>query len=148
SALRQMESLEEASSKAFGKKIFLFGGLRGTIEHPDCDMAHVAQAIAKHKVQLVILSQTQTASLLLSHLSMLSPTTEVIVCKNWSLGLEAAKRNVQPSDVLLIKGAKKIPLGELIDSFEGSPPNNQVIINLAVIQSNIQEIRSRIGSGI
>jgi alanine racemase/UDP-N-acetylmuramoyl-tripeptide--D-alanyl-D-alanine ligase len=144
-ALRQMESLEEPSNKPTGKKIFLFGGLRPPIDHIECDMARIAQSIAKHKVHLVILSQPQSAAQLLSHLSLVSPATEVIVCKDMPQAIEAAKKQVQPSDVLLIKGAVKIPLSELIANFEGSPPNNQVIINLAVIQSNIEEIRARIG---
>lgn len=143
-ALRQMELLEDAENKASGKKIFLFGGLRCPSEPLDCDMARLAHAIAKHKINLVIVSHPESAALLVSHLSLASPHTEVIVCKDTKSAIEATKRHIAPNDVVLIKGAHKVPLQELLRQVDESPPNNQVIINLAVIQSNIDEIRSRL----
>lgn len=143
-ALRQMELLEDSENKASGKKIFLFGGLRCPSEPLDCDMARLAHAIAKHKINLVIVSHPESAALLVSHLSLASPHTEVIVCKDTKSAIEAAKRHVSASDVVLIKGAHKVPLQELLRQVDESPPNNQVIINLAVIQSNVDEIRSRL----
>lgn len=141
-ALRQMELLEDADNKLSGKKIFLFGGLRAPSEPAECSMARLAHAIAKHKVNLVIVSQPECAPLLVSNLSIVSPNTEVVVCKDTKSAIEATKRHIAPSDVVLIKGAHKIPPQELILAVEESPPNNQVIINLAVIQSNIEEIRA------
>jgi len=143
-ALRQMELLEDAENKSAGKKIFLFGGLRCPSEPLECDMARLAHAIAKHKINLVVVSQPESAALLVSHLSLASPHTELVVCKDTKSAIEATKRHMGPLDVVLIKGAHKIPLQELIRTVEESPPNNQVIINLAVIQSNIDEIRARL----
>lgn len=136
-ALRQMPSTS-------GKKIFVFGGLRPPFGHIDSDMAHIAQSIAKHKVNLVILSQVETAHRLVAHIHQMSPQTEVIICKDQTRALEALKPILGPDDVVLIKGAKKIALDTLIQTVEDSPPNNQAIINLATIQANIEEIRAKI----
>ncbi len=143
-ALRQMEMLEDSENRLAGKKIFLFGGLRSANEPLENDMARLAHAIAKHKVHLVVISHPESASHLVSHLTLASPNTEVVVCKDVKSALEAAKKHFSRNDVVLIKGANKIPIAELIRQVEESPPNNQVIINLAVIQSNIAEIRSKL----
>ncbi len=147
-ALRQLESLEDFPSRSSRKKIFLFGGLRNEAENSDNDAARIAQSIAKHKIDLLVLSEPELASSIVSHLSTLSSNTEVIVCKDTKQAIEATKRNIASSDVVLIKGAHKIPQTELLSAFEDSPPNNQVIINLAVIQSNIEEIREKIGKDV
>ncbi len=143
-ALRQMEMLEDSENRLSGKKIFLFGGLRAAVETLENDMARIAHSIAKHKVHLVVVSHPESASHLVSHLTLASPTTEVIVCKDLKTALDATKKHLSRNDVVLLKGARKIPLPELIRQVEESPPNNQVIINLAVIQSNIAEIRSKL----
>lgn len=143
-ALRQMEMLQDSETKTIGKKIFLFGGLRSSPESLDNDMARVAHSIAKHKVHLVVVSHPESASHLVSHLALSSPSTEVMVCKDVKGALDLAKRHYSVNDVVLLKGAYKIPIHDLIRQVEESPPNNQVIINLAVIQSNIAEIRSKL----
>ncbi len=143
-ALRQMEMLQDSEHKTLGKKIFLFGGLRSASESMDNDMARLAHSIAKHKVHLVVVSHPECASHLVSHLALSSPNTEVMVCKDVKSALDSAKRHYSVNDVVLLKGAYKIPIQDLIRQVEESPPNNQVIINLAVIQSNIAEIRSKL----
>ncbi len=143
-ALRQMEMLEDKEVGSSGKKIFVFGGLRGTKEPHENDMARLAHSIAKHKIHLVVISHPESAPHLLSHLTLASPNTEVMVCKDTKAALETAKKHFSRNDVVLLKGSSKIPLVELIKQVEESPPNNQVIINLAVIQSNIAEIRSKL----
>ncbi len=143
-ALKQMELLEDPENKLNGKKIFLFGGLRTDCEPQENDMARVAHSIAKHKITLVIIYHQESASHLVSHLTLASATTEVMVCKDIKAALELAKKQYSRNDVVLIKGATKLPINELIEQVEESPPNNQVIINLAVIQSNIAEIRARL----
>ncbi|MBS0636716.1 MAG: alanine racemase [Verrucomicrobia bacterium] len=145
-ALRQMEMLQDSEHVLAGKRIFLFGGLRGERDHIENDMARLAHAIAKHKVNLVILSHPESASHLVSHLTLASPNSEVVVCKDIKTALDAAKRHLSRNDVVLIKGAYKLPMHELIRHVEESPPNNQVIINLAVIEANIAEIRSKLKS--
>lgn len=146
-ALRQMELLEEPQHKSSGKKIFLFGGLRNATAHIESDMSRLAHSIAKHKINLVILSQPEHAAQLVSTLSYSAPHTEVMVCKDTKSAIDAARKAVSPSDVVLVKGASKLPIQDLIRAVEESPPNNQVIINLAVIQSNIDEIRARLIKG-
>ncbi len=143
-ALRQMEMLEDKEAGSSGKKIFVFGGLRGTKEPHENDMARLAHSIAKHKIHLVVISHPESAPHLVSHLTLASPNTEVIVCKDTKAALEAAKKHFSRNDVVLLKGANKIPIVDLINQVEESPPNNQVIINLAVIQSNIADIRSKL----
>lgn len=143
-ALRQMELLEDPENKLMGKKIFLFGGFRSQHEPVENDMARLAHSIAKHRVNLVIISHPESASHLVSHLTLASPNTEVMVCKDIKASLDIAKRHYVRNDVVLIKGSSKLAIHDLIDQVEESPPNNQVIINLAVIQSNIAEIRSKL----
>jgi len=143
-ALRQMELLEDKEGGSSGRKIFVFGGLRSTKEPHENDMARLAHSIAKHKINLVVLSHPESAPHLVSHLTLASPNTEVMVCKDTKSALESAKKYFLRNDVVLLKGANKIPIAELINQVEESPPNNQAIINLAVIQSNIAEIRSKL----
>lgn len=143
-ALRQMEMLEDPENKLSGKKIFLFGGLRSQHEPLENDMARLAHAIAKHKVHLVVISHPESASHLVSHLTLACPNTEVMVCKDTKSAIEIAKKHYSQNDVVLLKGANKLPIHDLIRQVEESPPNNQVIVNLAVIQSNITEIRSKL----
>lgn len=107
-------------------------------------MARIAHSIAKHKVHLVVVSHPESAPHLVSHLTLASPHTEVMVCKDTKAALDVAKKHYSTNDVVLLKGAHKIPIHDLIRHVEESPPNNQVIINLAVIQSNIAEIRSKL----
>lgn len=143
-ALRQMEQLEDPENKLAGKKIFIFGGLRSQHEPIENDMARLAHAIAKHKIHLVIVSHPESASHLVSHVTLASPNTEVMVCKDTKTALEIAKKHYSQNDVVLLKGANKLAIQDLIRQVEESPPNNQVIVNLAVIKSNITEIRSKL----
>ena len=145
-ALKQFDSKDEPLMKVpGGKKIFLFGGLRKPYENSDCDMARIAQTIAKHQVDLLILWNPEIASQIVSYLSLFSPHTEVVISKTLQLGLNEARLRLTAQDTLLIKGSKKVPISELVRTFEESPPNNQVIINLAAIQSNIEVVRRRLG---
>ncbi len=157
-ALKQFETLEEkkdarseATSEATGgRKIFLFSGLRRTSEHTVCDLQRIAHAIAKHKVNLCILSlpKEKLSNELVSQINLISPQTEVIVAKNDKDASFVAKTILGPGDAVIIKGPKKRPILDLIKDFEESLPNNQVIINLAAIQSNIELIRARLDPGI
>ena len=145
-ALKQFESLEEKGSVRKGKKIFLFGGLRQTTEPTDADMQRIAHAIAKHQVNLCIISQKKLASELVSHINLLSPQTEIIVTRSDKEAISIAQTRLNPGDCVIIKGPKKRAILELIKEFDESLPNNQVIINLAAIQSNIEMIRAKLGA--
>lgn len=140
-ALKQFESLGEASSK----KTFLFGGLREKSEHPEQDMQRVSYAVAKHKVDLCILWQKEHSQLLVESLKAISPKTEILLAPNEKAALNMAKAHLGPHDLVLVKGPKKRAISELIRDFDESLPNNQVIINLAAIQSNIETIRAKVG---
>lgn len=147
-ALRQLDTLEDPASKFSGKKIFLFGGFRGDVENLASDAVRLAHAIAKYKIDLLIISDPEIAHQLITHLAPISAHTEVIICKDIKQALDATKLHISPSDVVLIKGAKKLLLQDLLTFFEDSPPHNQVTINLAAVQSNIEEIRAKVGPGI
>jgi alanine racemase/UDP-N-acetylmuramoyl-tripeptide--D-alanyl-D-alanine ligase len=140
-ALAQFESLGEES----GKKIFLFGGLREHSSHPDIDMQRVAHAVAKHRVDTIILWQQQHQKPLLEALSLICPNCEVITAANEKSAFAIAKARVGHNDLVIVKGPKKIPIGNLVADFDESLPNNQVIINLSAIGSNLEMIRARLG---
>ncbi|MDB6081715.1 MAG: alr, partial [Chlamydiia bacterium] len=142
-ALKQFESLGEKSNQ----KIFLFGGLRDISEHPETDMARVAHAVEKNKITLCITYQNEHQKELISSLALVSPQTEIITAFTEKAAIAIAKIKAKPSDVLLIKGAQKHSISELIQEFDESLPNNQVIINLAAIGSNIETIRAHIPKG-
>lgn len=139
-ALRQFEQLGEKSDQ----KIFLFGGLRDLSDHPETDMSRVAHAISKHKVTHCITYQAAYKAEFISSCALISPETIVTTAKDEKEAIQIAKRQAKPSDVILMKGAKKHSISELIQEFDESLPNNQVIINLAAIGSNIELIRSKV----
>ena len=128
-ALKQFETLEEKKESRSGasrtRKIFLFSGLRKTSEHTVCDLQRVAHAIAKHKVNLCILSlpKEKLTSELVSQINLISPQTDVLVARNEKEAALIAKTMLAPGDSVIVKGPKKRPILDLIKDFEESLPN-------------------------
>jgi alanine racemase len=141
-ALKQFEILEDFSNKRAGRKIFLFDGLRkysGIFN--EIDAAKLGASLASHKVDLAVLVKGPLAELIQTHLATLSKKTKVLLFDELYQGIDFVKKHAESTDVVLIKGQRKLPYNEVLQIVEESPPNNQVIINLAAIESNIEQIR-------
>lgn len=128
------------------RKLFFFGGLRNPSKDPLRDMERVAHAAAKHKVDSVIIAPYEHQELLSRALATISPTTKVLLASNEKESLQHIREQLHSGDVLIIKSGRKKPITSWIRDIEDNVPNNQVVINLATLKSNIEEIRRIAGS--
>ncbi len=145
-AMRQFDMNNEPAETTPQRKIFLFSGMRKGSQAQEIEMERVAHAIAKHHVDLCILPQQAAVAHLVASINLISPHTEVVVTATDHEALFYAKNHLRAGDVLLIKGAVKQRVNDIMQILEESLPNNQVVINLAAIQSNIELVRAKLPS--
>lgn len=141
-ALKHFENIPEKS-----RKIFIFGGMKGTLRHSDSDYRRVGKAIQRVKPHLLMLVGNHPYAPLMDEIKANSPETEIAAYHTSFEALQAAQTGLRPEDVILIKGAKKEPLDRLTEIFNDSICSNQCFINLAAVQSNIEIIRNRVAKG-
>jgi len=141
SAFKQLHAFSQPTSR----KIFLFGGFRKQQQNEQMALERVAHSIKHYKIDDLLLSDHPKFDTLKNCLKTLSPNTIVHRETSDQALFEKAAALLQPSDVMVIKWPRKRAVHELITKIEGSPPNNQVIINLAAIQANLEAIRKKIG---
>lgn len=128
-----------------GKKIFLFGGLRGEKQYRTHDYMRIGNAIVKAKLDIVMLIGVHPFISLIEEIKKSQTNISIF---NYSSHLEALhklKEIVTPQDFVLIKGDAKIPLDALTEAFHGSICPNQCFINLAAIEANLATIRQKLG---
>lgn len=131
---------------AEGKKIFLFGGLRGESEHRADDYARIGTAIAGAAPDRLILIGDHPYNPLINEAG--KGKSDISRHSNYRDAIIELKQTVKPQDLVLIKGDKKYLLDHLTEAFHGSICPNQCFINLAAIQSNISTIRNKLGKEI
>jgi alanine racemase len=136
-----LKRYEQTSSE--GQRIFVFGGMRGKKQHPETDYRRVGKAINHAKVDRVFLAGNHPFTPLKEEIKSHSPSTEVVMCETYQQAFSHMYSYAKGGDVVLIKGEKKAPLDHLMETFNDSISNNQCLINLAAIQSNIETIRKR-----
>ncbi len=130
-----------------GRKIFLFGGLRGENPHLSTDLKRIGQAIGRSSINLLILHGNMDYTGLIKEVDRQSPLTQIIQATSFYNALEKYKQILHAEDAVLIKGAKKESLEKVIEMFQDSVSTNQCIVNLAAIQENINSIRNRLPEG-
>ncbi|WP_068467932.1 bifunctional UDP-N-acetylmuramoyl-tripeptide:D-alanyl-D-alanine ligase/alanine racemase [Candidatus Protochlamydia phocaeensis] len=126
------------------RKIFLFGGMRGEPIRAHTDYRRIGQVLAKAHIRHLFLFGQKTFKPLIEEVEKLSPETEILAFEKEQDALHYLQNHIQAHDLILIKGDKKLPLDVLTETFNDSLNNNQCVINLAAIQTNIALIRKQL----
>lgn len=138
-SLRYFEQMARA-----GRKIFVFGGMRSKHPPSETDFRRIGQAIHRASVDLLLLVGNNKYESLVAEIKEHSPLTDIIHCHTHQEAIDKLRILVRQDDVILIKGAKKEPLDSLTEVFNDSICNNQCLINLAAIETNIIAIRKKL----
>lgn len=120
-----------------GRTVMVFGGLR----EASFSENRIADSLLAHGVSEVHAWPEAVATKLIQGTSGRLPVHSYL---SFSEAMSAAKRSSRPSDTILIKGPRKIPLNWLMEQVEESPPNTIAYINLAAIRTNIDLLRSHL----
>lgn len=126
------------------RKIFIFGGMRGSHQHLETDYKRIGQAIHRAEVDLLILFGPHAFQPLIDEVKPLSPKIEISQCNTYKDALNLLCARIKHSDTVLIKSENKHSIDYLTETFNDSICSNQCIINLAAIADNINTIRNRI----
>lgn len=137
-----LKHLENAQAQC--RKVFVFGGMRGQKQHLQTDYRRVGKAINRTGVNLLLLVGNHPFEPLTDEVKTHSSGTEVSLCNSYQDALTLLRARIKHDDVVLIKGEKKESLDSLTEAFNDSICNNQCIINLAAIQSNIEVMRHKL----
>jgi Alr-MurF fusion protein len=138
-ALRHLEDVPDHA-----RKIFIFGGMKGAIQHMDSDYRRIGKAINRIQPQLLMLVGNHSYTSLIQEVKAHSPQTEITCSPNYREAFQAAREKIRHDDVVLIKGERKEPLDSLTEIFNDSIYSNQCFINLAAIHANIETIRNKV----
>lgn len=125
-----------------GRKVFLFGGLKG--KHTTVDYKLAGHIIAQHKTDLLCLIGEHPFDPLITSLKAKRPSTKILRAKDYKEALSLYQACMKPNDLVLIKGEKKEPLEELTESFHESLCSNLCLINLASIEHNLKAIKKKL----
>jgi alanine racemase/UDP-N-acetylmuramoyl-tripeptide--D-alanyl-D-alanine ligase len=131
-------SLDEltAYSHLTGKRHLMFGGLQDEKIPPKA----LIDAFSSHSIQHVFCWPKSLGNLLQTHASSVC----VHACETAEEALGMAQQVIQPHDIVIFKGPKKLSYEWLFEQIEGSVPNTVACINLAAIKSNIEMIRAKL----
>lgn len=141
-SLKHLETTSE-----HGRKIFVFGGMRGKKQHLEVDYRHVGKSINRTQVQLLLLVGSHPFDPLMEEVKTHSPKTEISLCATYQEAILQLRARIKQDDMVLIKGERKESLDHLTETFNDSICNNQCIINLAAIHTNIETLRQRLAKG-
>lgn len=140
---RALKHFEQSHSK--GKKIFIFGGMRGQQQHAQTDYRFIGQSITRAQIDHLLLAGSYPFESLIEEIKQHSPNTTVTLCHDYQEAFDTIQPTIDQDDIVLIKGSKKEPLDSITEAFNDSRCNNQCLINLAAIEANIGTIRNKIG---
>jgi len=126
------------------RKIFLFGGMRGKNVQSETNYKRIGQTIINNQVKILCLTGKQSFPTLIDEIKQNAPSIGILEAATTEECLQVLKHHLKPEDAVLIKGNKKTPLDTIIEAFDDSLCNNQCIINLAAIQSNIAILRKKL----
>jgi alanine racemase/UDP-N-acetylmuramoyl-tripeptide--D-alanyl-D-alanine ligase len=126
------------------RKIFVFGGMRGQLLSPHTDYKRIGKALAKSSVRHLLLVGQKSFKPLIEEVQRSSVETEILVFEDYETTFSYLRNHVKGQELVLFKGEAKLPLDTLTETFNDSLANNQCIINLAAIQTNLALIRSRL----
>lgn len=125
------------------RKIFVFGGMRGSFE-AESSYRNIGTALAQADIHDLILFGQHSYQALIDEMNKKSRQTMISVFPDQNEAFDFLSERVQPSDYIVLKGMRKIPLDTLTEIFHESLTNNQCWINLAAIKTNINLIRKRL----
>lgn len=125
-----------------GRKVFLFGGLRGS--KTASDYSRIAETISREKIDLLGTFGNFSFSPLISKLKELSPHTDIFSSPSYSEALERIKPELSFHDTVLIKGSKKEPFENILRNFHESHLTNLCCINLAAIENNLKVLATKL----
>jgi len=135
--------LDQAANQA--RKVFVFGGMRNQKqEHLDNDYRRIGKAINRSQPQMLMLVGKHDFKPLIDEVNTHSPLMEISHSANYQDALNLMRARLKQDDVVLIKGERKESLDTITETFNDSLCNNQCIINLAAIKSNIDTLRNKL----
>ncbi len=126
------------------RKIFIFGGMRGESLMAQTDYRRIGKAIANAKVNHLLLVGQKPFKPLIGEIQSHSPETEIFAFQDYPETFSYLSKHLRSKDHILFKGEHKLPLDLLTETFNDSLANNQCIINLAAIQTNLTLIQTKI----
>lgn len=140
------KALKLYEQSAGGRKIFLFGGMRGKKynESNALDYKRVGRALHHQNIDLLLLVGSHPYKTLSEEVLQHSPKTNILCFDTYENAFLALRKELKPSDCVLIKGERKIPLDMLMHAFNDSVCSNQCTINLDAVKSNIARLRSHL----
>lgn len=131
-AARRLEKLEKKK-----RKIGIFGGLRHS-NLPLADIRKIAEVLRRLNLdRLYLYGNFQFQELRL-------PKTYLQQCPTYQAALDQYKIDMEPEDMVWIKGPQKEPFETLVQTFQDSLCTNVCTINLAAIQTNISLLRQHL----
>jgi len=122
-----------------GRKIFVFGGMRGAGEN---ELKRVAQSLQSRPVDLLYLHGDFPKDALIDELR--TSKTEITSTDTYEETLADLQRRMRPDDTVLIKGKRKESLDIITTHFMDSVCTNQCVINLAAIENNLKILRNQL----
>lgn len=140
-----LKHFEYASSES--RKFFVFGGMRGQPLSPYTDYKRIGKALAKSNVGHLFLVGKKPFKPLIEEVQRLSVKTEILAFDDYEESFAYLQQHLKGQDLIIFKGESKLPLDKLTETFNDSLPNNQCIINLAAIQTNLALIRNQLPEG-
>lgn len=139
---RALRHFDQVPAK--GKRVFVFGGMRGSQHHAYIDYRRIGQDINRAKIDRLFLIGHHAFDSLITEVGKFSGNTEIALCSNYQEAFDQMRPWINQDDVVLVKGSKKEPLDVLTEAFNDSVCNNQCLINLAAIEANLITIRNKL----
>lgn len=128
-----------------GRKIFIFNGLRKGSQIPaENEYRRVARAIQRSHIDWLLLVGNHPFAPIENELKADTTDYQITHCPTIKDALLQIKNCAsREKDTILIKGEKKESLNFLMETFNDSTCNNQCLINLAAVQSNLEVIKRK-----
>lgn len=142
-ALKNFRDLPEG-----GKKIFIFGGLRGGTSNPEADASQLAEIIEGARIDRLLLVKHAQSTPLLDKIKLNLSTKlsgfHIEECHSYASAIDEVRRSLRQSDVVLIQGPHKQHLDHLSCELGDLMGDNRLTIDLSAIENNLQRIREQL----
>lgn len=126
------------------RKIFVFGGMRCDPSSACQAYRRIGQAMGQASINHLILYGPHSYRDLIEEVKGSTKETVISIMDNQKEAFSYLYEFVHPQDYVVIKGANKVSLDHLTEVFHDSLSNNQCMINLAAIQTNINLVRKQL----
>ncbi len=127
------------------RKIFVFGGMRLPLNPLGiCEDRHIAEGIEKSSIHQLILVGNRPFDSLIEAVHLCSPHTQIQCAANHGEALTLLQQTAQARDLILVKGAHKVPFQQCFEALTDNISYTQCFINLAAIESNLYLLRKKL----